>query len=109
MKRIMVLAMMVMLLAGCSSKEGSAINRSPNEGGGFIIEVTENRILVIDKKYMNKTWKDVMGEYVGEAIWLRTNTRNLKPGQKIHYIIKGGIDLSYPSQADAKEIKIVKE
>lgn len=100
---------MMMLFAGCSPKEGTEINRTLNEGGGFILEVTEDRILVIEKKYMNKTWKDIMEEYVGEAIWLRTNTRNLKPGQKIHYKIKGGIDESYPSQAEAKEIKIVKE
>ncbi|MGG4341723.1 DUF3221 domain-containing protein [Paenibacillus lautus] len=109
MKRIMVLALMIILLVGCNSKEESAINRSPNEGEGYILEVTEHRILVVEKKYMNKTWKDIMDEYVGEAIWLRTNTRNLKPDQKIHYKIKGGIDESYPSQAEAKEIKIVKE
>ncbi|OAB40378.1 DUF3221 domain-containing protein [Paenibacillus antarcticus] len=109
MKRIILLAMMVILIAGCSSKEGSAINRSPSEGEGFILEVTENRILVVEKKYMNMTWKDIMDEYVGEAIWLRTNTRNLKSGQKIHYKIKGGIDESYPSQAEAHKIKIVKE
>jgi len=109
MKRISVLALMIMLLAGCNSKEESAMNRTPNQGEGYILEVIEYRILVVEKKYMNKTWKDIMNEYVGEAIWLRTNTRNLKPGQKIQYKIKGGIDDSYPSQAEAKEIKIVKE
>ncbi|MNN92402.1 hypothetical protein D3C81_2106830 [compost metagenome] len=50
-----------------------------------------------------------MNDYVGEAIWLRTNIRNLKAGQKIYYKIKDGIDESYPSQADAKEIKVLME
>ncbi|RXZ77457.1 DUF3221 domain-containing protein [Paenibacillaceae bacterium] len=109
MKRIMLLALMMILLAGCSFEEVSSINRSPNEGEGFILEVTENRILVVENKYMNKTWEDIMDEYVGEAIWLTTNTRNLKPGQKIHYKIKGGINESYPSQAEAKEVKIVNQ
>lgn len=109
MKRIVILAMMIMFIAGCNSKGEPSINPSPNEGEGYILEVTENRILVIEKKYMNKTWKDIMDEYVGEAIWLSTNKRNLKPSQKIYYQIKGGIDESYPSQAEAKEIKIIKE
>lgn len=100
---------MMILLAGCGSEEWSSNNRSTNGGEGFILEVTEKRILVVEKKYMNKTWKDIMDEYVGEAIWLSTNTRNMKPGQKIHYKVKGGIDESYPSQAEAKEIKILKE
>lgn len=94
----------MILLAGCGSEEWSS-----NEGEGFILEVAEKRILVVEKKFMNKTWKDIVDKYEGEAIWLSTNTRNMKPGQKVHYKIKDGIDTSNPSQAEAKEIKIIKE
>lgn len=109
MKRIVIVALMIMFIAGCNSKGEPSINPSPIEGEGYILEATENRILVIEKKYMNKTWKDIKDEYVGEAIWLSTNKRNLNPGQKIYYQIKGGIDESYPSQAGAKEVRIIEE
>lgn len=73
------------------------------------MEVSEDRILIVEQKYSNKTWEEIMNDYVGEAIWLRTKTKDLKPGQRIYYRIKGGINDSYPSQADAKEIKIINE
>lgn len=103
----MLIILMIVLIAGCNSDEGS-LNQSRYDGEGYILEVTGDRILVIDQPYVNKTWKDIMDVYTGEAIWLSTNTRNLKPGQKIQYKIRGGIDDSYPSQAEAKEIVISK-
>ena len=50
-----------------------------------------------------------MNEYTGGAIWLSTKKKDLKPGQKVQYQIRGGIDESYPAQAEAKDIKIIKE
>ncbi len=108
MKRIMIFTLMITFFAGCSSKE-EVLNLSPIEGEGYILEATENRILVVEQKYIHKTWKDIMEEYTGEAIWLSTKTRNLKPGQKVYYKIQDGINHSYPSQAEAQEIKVLQE
>lgn len=106
MKKICIL-IMLLLIFGCSNKDNSM--NSLSEGVGYILEVTESRILVIEDKYLNKSWKNILNEYNGRAIWLSTNTRKLQPGQKIYYRIDGGIDQSYPEQAAAKEIKVIKE
>lgn len=103
MKRVLLLVLLWSLLSGCSN------NRAGYEGEGYILEIAEDRILIVEQQYLNKTWTEIMDDYVGEAIWLRTKTKDLKPGQRIYYRIKGGIDESYPSQADAKEIKIIDE
>ncbi|MGP0586627.1 DUF3221 domain-containing protein [Paenibacillus timonensis] len=108
MKRIVLLMLAMMLSSGCDLK-GQNNKQSIHEGEGYILELAEDRILVVVNKYLSKTWKDIMNDYVGEAIWLRTNTKNLTVGQKIYYKIKDGIDESYPSQADAKEIKVLRE
>lgn len=108
MMRIVLLMLTMMLFSGCDFK-GQYNKQFIYEGEGYILEIAENRILVVENKYLNKTWKDIMNDYVGEAIWLRTNAKNLKAGQKIYYKIKDGIDESYPSQAYAKEIKVLIE
>lgn len=108
MKRILLLVLLLTIFSGCNISD-QTIDQAGYEGEGYILEVAEGRILVVEQKYLNKTWEDIMNDYVGEAIWLRTKTKDLKPGQRIYYRIKGGIDDSYPSQADAKEIKIINE
>lgn len=108
MKKIMLLMLTMILYSGCDLKE--QYNRQPvYEGEGYILEITENHIFVVENKYLNKTWKDIMNDYVGEAIWLSTETKRLKVGQKIYYKIKDGIDESYPLHADANEIKVLIE
>ncbi|WP_178025420.1 YobA family protein [uncultured Paenibacillus sp.] len=106
MKRGWILFVMIMVCAGCASGPQSA---NFMEGEGYILEVAEDRVLVVEEPFANQGWTDIMEDYSGEAIWLRTRTPNLKPGQKIRYTIKGGIDESYPSQADAKVIQVLEE
>lgn len=108
MKRILLLVLLLTIFSGCKISD-QTINQAEYKGEGYILEVAEDRILIVEQKYLNKTWEEIMHDYVGEAIWLRTKTKDLKPGQRIHYRIKGGIDDSYPSQADAKEIKVINE
>jgi len=103
MKNIVVLAMVFMVLVGCNQ------GASQFEGEGYILEVADQRILVVEKDFRGKSWKDIMNEYTGGAIWLSTKKKDLKPGQKVQYQIRGGIDESYPAQAEAKDIKIIKE
>lgn len=103
MRNIFVLILVFMMLVGCN--QGS----SQLEGEGYILEVAEQRILVVEKEFAGKSWKDIMNEYTGDAIWLSTKKKGLNPGQKVQYQIKGGIDESYPAQAMAKDIKIIKE
>lgn len=108
MKRILFLVLLLTIFSGCKISDQTN-NQAGYEGEGYILEVSEDRILIVEQKYSNKTWEEIMNDYVGEAIWLRTKTKDLKPGQRIYYRIEGGIDDSYPSQADAKEIKIINE
>ncbi|GIO36388.1 hypothetical protein J41TS12_12490 [Paenibacillus antibioticophila] len=108
MKRILLLVLLLTIFSGCKISNQTN-NQAGYEGEGYILEVAEDRILIVEQKYPDKTWEEIMNDYVGEAIWLRTKTKDLKPGQRIYYRIKGGIDESYPSQADAKEIKIINE
>ena len=48
-------------------------------------------------------------EVITGAVWLSTKKKGLRPGQKVQYQIRGGIDESYPAQAEAKDIKIINE
>jgi len=102
MKKIALLVLVFMLLIGCNQGSSQVM------GEGYILEVSNHRILVIEKEFPGKSWKDIFDEYRGDAIWLSTKKKGLKPGQKVQYQIKGGIDESYPAQAEAKNIKIIK-
>lgn len=106
MKRGWVLFLLILVCAGCALGPQTS-NRM--EGEGYILEVAEDRVLVLEEPFANQSWTDIMEDYDGEAIWLNTRTPNLKPGQKIRYTIKGGINESYPSQADAKVIQVLEE
>ncbi|WP_068781072.1 YobA family protein [Paenibacillus sp. GM2] len=103
MKKMVIWVMVFIVLTGCHQ------GASQFQGEGYILEVTDQHILVIEKEFPGKSWKDMMDEYTGDAIWLGTKKKGLKPGQKIQYQVKGGIDESYPAQAEAKNIKIIKE
>jgi len=96
--------MILIVGTGCNNDTSSVIT-----GEGYILEVSESGILVIDNKYLNQTWNDIIDEYQGKAIWLTTNTDQLKPGQKVQYKIEGGVDESYPEQAKAEEIRIIED
>ncbi|WMT38902.1 DUF3221 domain-containing protein [Paenibacillus sp. D2_2] len=103
MKKIVLLTLVFTALIGCNQGTSQVV------GEGYILEITNKGILVVDEKFPVKSWKDIMNEYSGNAIWLSTKKHGLKPGQKIQYQIKGGIDESYPTQAEAKHITILKE
>ncbi|GJM78733.1 hypothetical protein HMSSN139_12290 [Paenibacillus sp. HMSSN-139] len=79
MKRGWVLFLLILVCAGCALGPQTS-NRM--EGEGYILEVAEDRVLVLDEPFANQSWTDIMEDYDGEAIWLNTRTPNLKPGQK---------------------------
>ncbi|WP_334076673.1 hypothetical protein [Paenibacillus sanfengchensis] len=62
MKRIVQLMLTMMLFSGCDIKE-QYNNQSIYEDEGYILEIAENRILVVENKYLNKTWKEIMSDY----------------------------------------------
>lgn len=103
MKKIAtMLGMLLMLLTACSSGDAAA-------GEGYILEVDGGRVLILDQPYVGKTWNELFEQYQGRAIWLTTAKSDLKPGQKVRYWIKGGINESYPEQAQAENIKVISE
>lgn len=99
-KATLVMIIICCFIAGCS------VQGDP-DGSGYILEISENRVLVLDQKFEDKGWNEIYEEYNGSAVWLKTDVSNLKPGQKISYWIKGDIRESYPSQADAKKVKVL--
>jgi len=99
MKKLLVL-LVIVLLTACTQT-------TPPDGEGYILEVSGGSILVIDELILDKSWNDTFEEYTGSAIQLSTRKKNLKPGQKIRYWVNGGVNDSYPSQADAKRIEVI--
>lgn len=103
MKKLVFVCLFIScLIAGCS------VQGDP-DGSGYILEISDNGILVVDQKFEDKDWNEIHEEYHGSAIWLKTDVSNLKPGQKVSYWIKGDIRESYPSQADAKKVKVLED
>lgn len=101
MKKIMIV-LLLLLVTACQSGSPSGY-----DGEGYILEVADSRVLVLDKKYSETTWREIQDEYEGGAIWISTKNADLKPGQKIRYWIEGGIDGSYPAQASARKIEVI--
>lgn len=93
---------LILTLVGCSDGPSAGM------GEGYILEVTDDRILVIEEK-LEGQWQEVHREYRGEAIWLRTKKSGLKPGQQVRYWIRGGVNESYPAQASAKKIEVISD
>ncbi len=97
------LLLSVILLAGCGAVLG------PASGEGYILEVTDRTILVVDQKFENKKWNDIWESYNGRAISLKVSSGEWEVGQKVKYWIDGGVNESYPEQATAKKVELVKE
>lgn len=96
----MLLLLIIVLLTACTPM-------TPPDGEGYILEVSDGSILVIDAQILDKSWNDIFEEYTGSAIQLSTRKKNLKPGQRIRYWVNGGVNDSYPSQAEAKRIEVI--
>lgn len=103
---VLMIAAMAFALLGCEEKLVSE-----PDGQGYIFEVSDGRILILDnviKSDFGKSWSDIFEQYTGNAIWLKTSTSKYKVGQKVRYWVEGGIDESFPEQARAKKIEIIK-
>ena len=87
----------------------SCTGNSQPDGTGYIFEISEKRILILDHNFENTQWEDLSKEYKGHAIWLTFHNNDLKKGQKVAYWIDGGIDDSYPAQAKAKKVEVLND
>ncbi len=80
---------------------------------GFIFEIKENQVLILDNvkaEDFDKSWNDIFGKYEGNAIWLKTEEAlSFQVGQKVQYWIDGGIAKSYPAQGKAHKIEVIAE
>lgn len=102
MRLLIALIVIVTALTGC-------VGNAPPDGEGYVLEKTSTGVLIIEQRIMDATWNEIMDDYEGEAIVLRTNKRGLKRGQKVRYWVNGGVNTSYPAQADAKKIQVIDE
>lgn len=105
--KIVMIAAVVFTLFGCQGK----LSAEPT-GQGYIFEVSDNRVLVLDnikETDLGKNWKDISDGYSGKAIWLNTATSKYSVGQKVRYWVNNGINESFPTQASAKKIEIIND
>ncbi|CAM4027272.1 DUF3221 domain-containing protein [Mesobacillus thioparans] len=102
---ILMVFLLALGLAACTNEQVS--------GEGFILEVSEEAILVvknINQERYNEI-KDVPGDALIdqgglELIWLEyDDAGKLKKGDHIEFWIDGSIRESYPEQATAKRIE----
>jgi hypothetical protein len=105
---IILLSMVfVIVMSGCSTVD----NQNP-DGEGYVFEISKGRVLIlnnVDPEDIGKKWNELFESYQGEAIWLSTKKSNLKVGHYVRYWIDGGVDDSFPQQASAKKIEIIKK
>jgi hypothetical protein len=103
----MSVVIMTIALIGCSEKPAS-----DHDGQGYIFEISKGGVLILDNvedSEFGKKWIDIHESYTGNAIWLSTSASKFKVGQKVRYWVEGGINESFPAQAAAKKIEILKE
>jgi hypothetical protein len=81
---------------------------------GYVIKVEDNRILVAEnithEKYeliKNISFEDLMGEGLSLIYLSYDGDEVFEKGNKVEYIIEGGINESYPAQAKAKKITVI--
>jgi hypothetical protein len=104
-KGILMLFLLALSLAACSNEQIS--------GEGFILEVSDEAILVVKNINQEKynQIKDVPGDALieqggMELIWLEYEAADgLQKGDHIEFWIEGSIRESYPEQATAKKIE----
>jgi hypothetical protein len=81
---------------------------------GYVLKVEDNRILVAEKvtpeKYediKNIPFVNLMGEGLSLIYLSYDGDEVFEKGNKVEYIIEGGINESYPAQAKAKKITVL--
>lgn len=106
LKMAAVLFFLLLVCIGCNNVD----DQNP-DGEGYIFEIAKDKVLIlnnIDPNDIGKKWNEIFDNYRGEAIWLKTKTSSLKVGQYVKYWIDGGVQDSFPQQASAKRLKIIK-
>lgn len=104
---MLTIVVITIALLGCEEKVAS----EPS-GQGYVFEVSKDRVLILDnvnKSDFGKGWNDIFADYTGNAIWLNTSSSKYKIGQKVRYWVDGGVNSSFPEQATAKKIEIIKD
>lgn len=104
--KMLMIVIMIIALLGCEEK----LTSEPS-GQGYVFEISEGRVLILDNVKVSdfgNGWKDIFEDYTGNAIWLKTSTSKYKVGQKVRYWVDGGVNDSFPAQASAKKIEIIK-
>lgn len=81
------------------------------DGEGTVFAIEDGKVLILDSVEaddIGKSWKDLFGDYKGQAIWLNTRMK-LDVGDRVAYWIDGGMDTSFPAQAKARKIEVLEE
>jgi hypothetical protein len=103
---MLIIVVVIIALLGCESPTSKPF------GQGYIFEISEGRVLILDnakESEFGKGWKDIFKDYTGNAIWLKTSTSKYKVGQEVRYWVGGDVNNSFPAEAGAKKIEIIKD
>ncbi|MFZ0474959.1 MAG: DUF3221 domain-containing protein [Halobacillus sp.] len=100
-----------MILAGCGSaptsnsdsdskKSPEQENPAPPEITGFVMEQKKDQILVVSPLDSNS-------ESTANAMWVSGAPKDRWVGKQVEVWVKNGVRESFPSQAEAEEVKIL--
>jgi hypothetical protein len=104
--KMLIIVLVTIALLGCVSPTSKPF------GQGYIFEISEGRVLIFDNvkdSELGKGWKDIFKDYTGNAILLKTSTSKYKVGQKVRYWVGDSVLTSFPEQAVARKIEIIKD
>ncbi|MET3574457.1 DUF3221 domain-containing protein [Bhargavaea ullalensis] len=114
MKRLMgVMLGLAVFVAGCGQAEEDPI-ADEMVIDGTVLEVEVGRVLVAENidpetygKIRGKDWQEMSEEGIMLIFIGFEEADRLKPGDRVKAQIEGGVDESYPAQAEASEIEVV--
>lgn len=101
----------VLILCGCSEE----IVETLVTVEGYILKIERDKILVADditldkfEEIKDKTMGDLGNENISLIYFSFDDLSNLQVGNKVMILFNGDIEQSYPAQARAREIEVIK-
>ncbi len=98
--------LLIVLLAGCSGGNASEPEEPFYGIRGTVVEEDEQRVLVVSNE---KLGREDMENPRYNAAWLSGIHRKVEVGQQVEVAFDGGVNDSYPLQAQGKSVKQIQD